>query len=63
MYRGFNLSVEEGLLESYAEDGQPDSDAQRARANSLLSSLKDSKGRLIASKLTADWFPAGTHVQ
>ena len=57
MYRGFNLSVEEGLFESYAEDGQPDSDAQQARVNSLLSSLKDLKGRLIASRLTADWFP------
>ena len=57
MYRGFNLSVEEGVLESYAEDGQPDSDSQQARVHSLLSSFKDSKGRLIASKLTADWFP------
>lgn len=57
MFRGYNLLIEEGLLESYAEDGQPGSDAQQARVSALLSSFKDSKGRLIASKLTADWFP------
>jgi hypothetical protein len=57
VYRGFNLTVAEGDFDGYEEDGAPLRASQRAHVEKLLSAFKDSDGDLIASKLTADWFP------
>jgi hypothetical protein len=57
MYRGFNLSVQENCFNQYYDDGDASHKSQRACIESVLDSFKDIDGSLIASKLTAAWFP------
>jgi hypothetical protein len=58
MYRGFNLSVPDTFFRRYYADGQGSHETQKAHIKSTLDSFKDSGGSLIASRLTADWFPS-----
>ena len=57
MYRGFNMTIAEEGFDGYEVDGIPLRDSQKARMHEILSTFKDSDGDLIASRLTADWFP------
>ena len=57
MYRGYNLTISEQALEGYAEDGAPSEVTQKLRVKEVLNSFTDAAGNLIASKLTAEWFP------
>ena len=58
MYRGFNLSVPEDYFQGYYDNGRGSHQNQKARVQSALDSFMDADGSLIASKLTADWFPS-----
>jgi hypothetical protein len=57
MYRGFNMTIAEEGFEGYEVDGIPLRKSQKARMDTLLSTFRDLDGDLIASRLTADWFP------
>jgi hypothetical protein len=57
MYRGFNLQVADDAFKGYLKFGRSDRDAHRGAVRTALDSLTDNYGRVIASKLVADWFP------
>ena len=57
MYRGFNITIAEEALDDYEVDGIPLRNSQKARMDTILATFRDSDGDLIASRLTADWFP------
>lgn len=58
MFRGFNLNVPESRLDRYAVDGAKLEEANQRIIEDKLSSFKDEYGNLIASAMTAKWFPA-----
>lgn len=58
MYRGFNVSVPDGWFEHYKDDGFASHAIQKARIESTIDSFKAADGKLIASKVAANWFPS-----
>lgn len=59
MYRGFNVSNFHfpTAAEEYQKIGQSIFDADRTAIENKIDSFKDSKGHLVASKISAKWFP------
>lgn len=57
MYRGFNLRAADDAFKGYLEDGSPSHEAYKQRIRSTIASLTEMSGRLLASRVTADWFP------
>jgi hypothetical protein len=57
MYRGFNVTVSESALEGYEVDGIPLRNSLKSRMDKILAQFVDADGNLIASRLTAEWFP------
>jgi hypothetical protein len=51
------MTIAEEGFEGYEVDGIPLCDLQKARMHAILNTFTDSDGDLIASRLTADWFP------
>ena len=57
MYRGFNLRVEPEFFRAYVEDGVTSHQEHTAIARVGLGSFKDSSGKIMGSKVYANWFP------
>lgn len=57
MFRGYNFSVSESHFERYQAHGQRIHATNKTKVQSVLKSFEDANGNLIASKITASWFP------
>ncbi len=61
MYRGFNLKLDHSFFERdydyYLKVGRTLHNQSRETVEKKILDFKDSQGRLIASKIVADWFP------
>jgi len=57
LHRGFNLSVPDACFANYVSHGRGLHGQNKARVQSSLDSFKDREGAVIASKLSAEWFP------
>lgn len=63
MYRGFNLLTTGNPFAQYVVDGEHPHRLNKARVQSSLEAFKDANGAVVASKLTAEWFPSfSSHV-
>lgn len=58
MYRGYNLDIEESTFNDWLEIGKTSHGDTKKRVKKTLDSFKDKNGKLIASKITANWFPS-----
>ncbi len=58
MYRGYNLDIEESAFNQWLEVGKISHVDTKKRVKETLDSFKDRNGKLIASKITASWFPS-----
>jgi len=57
MHRGYNLIIDENEFDAYVSDGEDDHGNTKEQVASTLDSFLDGSGKLIASKITANWFP------
>jgi hypothetical protein len=57
MHRGFRVNVNPNTFKNYFRYGTRDYDDHKLRVQSSLDALTDRYGRLIAQRITANWFP------
>lgn len=58
MFRGFNLNIPEGFFGKYSAVGAALKSSDERIVAEKLKSFHDENGKLIASAMTAEWFPA-----
>lgn len=57
MFRGYNLSLCDGALLSYHQDGKAIFESNQKVVRDAIEAFKDPLGFIDASRLTAQWFP------